>query len=64
MFNLTLPDRYVNLAWRRGSVILSHEKRNFSTFRSVFKLVNTAGATLVTVAVVDSPKALPEENND
>ena len=62
--NLTPHDRYVNLAFRGGRKILSHEKRNFSTFRIVFKLVNAAGATLVIVAVVDSPEALPEENND
>ena len=50
------------LSW--GPMILGHEKRNFSTFRIVCKLVNAAGATLVIVAVVDSPEALPEENND
>ena len=62
--NLTPHDRYVNLTFRRGSMIFEPEKRNFSTFRIVFKLVNAAGATLVIVAVVDSPEALPEENDD
>ena len=61
---MTLPDRYVNLAFRRGQKIKAAKNGNFSTFRTVLKLVNTAGATLVIVAVVDSPKALPEENND
>ena len=42
---------------------LGQEIGNFSRFRTVL-VVNAAGATQVEVAVVDSPKALPEENND
>ena len=43
---------------------LGHENRNFAAFRIVLLVVNAAGATQVEVAVVDSPKALTEENND
>jgi hypothetical protein len=47
-----------------GSLALpgfGRENGNFFRFRTVL-VVNAAGATQV--AVVDSPKALPEENND
>jgi hypothetical protein len=46
-----------------GCLVLARKIGNFPRFRTVL-VVNAAGATQVEVAVVDSPKALPEENND
>ena len=64
-FGLTPPDSCDNL----GPRVADFEPRKTGTFHipycfSSLLVVNTAGATQVEVAVVDSPKALPEENND
>ena len=42
---------------------VGQEIGNFSRFRTVL-VVNAAGATQVEVAVVDSSRVIPEENND
>jgi hypothetical protein len=58
-FSLTPPGACDSLALPG----FGQEIGNFPRFRTVL-VVNAAGATQVEVAVVDSPKALPEENND
>jgi hypothetical protein len=64
-FGLTPPDSCDNLGVR----VVDFEPRKPELFHipycfSSLLVVNAAGATQVEVAVVDSPKALPEENND
>ena len=58
-FSLTPPGTYDSLPLPG----FGQEIGNFSRFRTVL-VVNAAGATQVEVAVVDSPRAIPEENND
>jgi hypothetical protein len=64
-FGLTPLDSCDNLGLR----VADFKPRKTGTFHipycySSLLVVNAAGATQVEVAVVDSPKALPEENND
>jgi len=64
-FGLTPPDSCDNLGprWPNFKPLKTgtfHIPYGFSSLL----VVNAAGATQVEVAVVDSPKALPEENND
>jgi hypothetical protein len=62
--SLTPPNSCDNLGLGRDPSIWVAENRNFFTFRTVLVSEYRRRDSKVIVAVVDSPRALPEENND